>query len=93
MNAWQAPPLAEWMVTVLLTQHLLKILGAFDRGVNDFTKRYGKGGRSERSLCARRTLRPAHEIYIDETIEIMTPAATAEPITPATFGPMACISR
>lgn len=22
-----------------------------------------------------------------------TPAATAEPITPATFGPMACISR
>ena len=24
---------------------------------------------------------------------IITPAATADPITPATFGPMACISK
>ena len=26
-------------------------------------------------------------------MEMNTPAATAEPITPATFGPIACISR
>ena len=40
----------------------------------------------ERPKCAAQPL-------IVGTIESSTPAATAEPITPATFGPMACMSR
>ncbi|ESB71904.1 hypothetical protein SEEP3036_13464, partial [Salmonella enterica subsp. enterica serovar Pullorum str. 13036] len=33
------------------------------------------------------------QIYIASTYFSITPAAIAEPITPATFGPIACISR
>ena len=40
-----------------------------------------------------RVVYPGTRFHYRPTMAIMTPAAIAEPITPATFGPMACMSR
>lgn len=92
MFCWQAPPLGRWVTNALMNQHLPKIVGGFYWGVNAFdaANRKRQSGRGD---FAGRIERPAKGFYMDDTMEIITPAATAEPITPATFGPMACISR
>ena len=66
---------------IALSQHILYTM----RGISPYDAKEKSPGRSRSFFVVRKTYLP--------NCASMVPAATAVPITPATFGPIACISR
>ena len=66
---------------IALSQHILYTM----RRISPHDPQQKSPGRSRSFFCIRKTYLP--------NCASMVPAATAVPITPATFGPIACISR
>ena len=66
---------------IALSQHILYTM----RRISPYDPQQKSPGKSRSFFCVRKTYLP--------NCASMVPAATAVPITPATFGPIACISR
>ena len=66
---------------IALSQHILYTM----RRISPYDAKEKSPGKSRSFFCVRKTYLP--------NCASMVPAATAVPITPATFGPIACISR
>ena len=66
---------------IALSQHILYTI----RRISPYDPQQKSPGKSRSFFCVRKTYLP--------NCASMVPAATAVPITPATFGPIACISR
>ena len=66
---------------IALSQHILYTM----RGISPYDAKEKSPSQSWSFFCVRKTYLP--------NCASMVPAATAVPITPATFGPIACISR
>ncbi len=66
---------------IALSKHILYTM----RGISPYDAKEKSPGRSRSFFCVRKTYLP--------NCASMVPAATAVPITPATFGPIACIKR
>ena len=66
---------------IALSQHILYTM----RRISSYDPQQKSPGKSRSFFCVKKTYLP--------NCASMVPAATAVPITPATFGPIACISR